>query len=47
MHTWQDNAGTAWGCRESHDKITVMTGAGVTYDITPDDLAAGHVRCRC
>ena len=42
MHTWQDNAGTAWVAGGSHDKITVMTGAGVTYDITPDDLAAGR-----
>ena len=26
----------------SHDQLIAMTGAGICYDITPDDLAAGR-----
>ena len=42
MHAWQDNNGTAWLAGGSFDELVVMTGAGVAYDITPDDLASGR-----
>ncbi len=42
MHAWQDNNGTAWLAGGSFDELSVMTGAGVAYDITPDDLAGGR-----
>ena len=42
MHAWQDNNGTAWLAGGSFDELVVMTGAGVAYDITPDDLAGGR-----
>ena len=38
MHAWQDNGGTAWLAGGSFDELVVMTGAGIAYDITPDDL---------
>jgi hypothetical protein len=43
MHSWQSNNGTAWLAGGSSDQLVVMTGAGVAYDITPDDLADGRV----
>ena len=42
MHAWQDNNGTAWLAGGSFDELVVMTGAGIAYDITPDDLAGGR-----
>lgn len=42
MHSWQSNDGTAWVAGGSHDQLIAMTGAGICYDITPDDLAAGR-----
>jgi hypothetical protein len=42
MHSWQSNDGTAWVAGGSHDQLVGMTGAGICYDITPDDLAAGR-----
>ena len=42
MHAWQDNGGTAWLAGGSFDELVVMTGAGIAYDITPDDLASGR-----
>ncbi len=42
MHSWQSNDGTAWLSGGSHDQIIAMTGAGVCYDLTPDDLASGR-----
>ena len=43
MHSWQSNNGTAWLAGGSADQLVVMTGAGVKYDITPDDLADGRI----
>ena len=43
MHSWQSNNGTAWLAGGTADELIVMTGAGVRYDITPDDLASGRV----
>ena len=43
MHTWQSNLGTAWLAGGTADQLIVMTGAGVAYDITPDNLATGNV----
>lgn len=43
MHAWQSNSGTAWLAGGSADQLVVMTGAGVAYDITPDDLSTGRV----
>ena len=43
MHSWQSNNGTAWLAGGSADELIVMTGAGVAYDITPDDLSIGRV----
>ena len=42
MHSWQSNNGTAWLAGGSHDQLIAMTGAGVCYDLTPDDLASGR-----
>tara|TARA_Y100000114_G_scaffold58575_1_gene53597 strand:- start:371 stop:3406 length:3036 start_codon:yes stop_codon:yes gene_type:complete len=42
MHSWQANDGTAWLAGGSHDQLIAMTGAGICYDLTPDDLAAGR-----
>ncbi|MDA7435916.1 hypothetical protein N8630_02645 [Synechococcus sp. AH-601-C19] len=42
MHSWQSNDGTAWVAGGSHDQLIAMTGAGICYDLTPDDLAAGR-----
>lgn len=42
MHTWQDNGGTAWMAAGSHNQLSAMTGAGIKYDLTPDDLASGR-----
>lgn len=42
MHTWQTNLGTAWVAGGSFNELTVMTGGGVKYDITPDGLALGR-----
>ena len=42
MHSWQSNNGTAWLAGGSHDQLVVMTGGGISTDITPDDLAAGR-----
>ena len=43
MHTWQSNGGTAWVAGGSANSIVVMTGAGVAYELTPDDLPVGRV----
>lgn len=43
MHSWQSNNGTAWLAGGTANELIVMTGAGVRYDITPDDLASGRV----
>ena len=43
LHTWQDNGGTAWIAGGSHDQFIAMTGSGVSYDLTPDDLATGRI----
>ena len=43
MHSCQSNNGTAWLAGGTADELIVMTGAGVRYDITPDDLASGRV----
>ena len=43
MHAWQSNTGTAWLAGGTADELIVMTGSGVSYDITPDDLADGRV----
>tara|TARA_B100000575_G_C23143794_1_gene666971 strand:- start:2354 stop:5551 length:3198 start_codon:yes stop_codon:yes gene_type:complete len=42
MHSWQSNNGTAWLAGGSYNELKVMTGAGVAYNITPDDLATGR-----
>ncbi len=42
MHSWQSNNGTAWLAGGSYNELKVMTGAGIAYDITPDDLATGR-----
>ena len=42
MHTWEALNATAWVAGGSHDQLTVMTGAGTLYDITPHDLATGR-----
>jgi hypothetical protein len=42
MHAWESNDGSAWLAGGSHSELKAMTGAGVTYDITPSDLAAGR-----
>ena len=34
-HTWESNAGTAYFAGGSYNELIAMTGAGVTYDITP------------
>ena len=43
MHSWQSNNGTGWLAGGTANELIVMTGAGVRYDITPDDLASGRV----
>lgn len=43
MHTWQSNGGTAWVAGGSANSVVVMTGAGVAYELTPDDLPVGRV----
>ncbi len=42
MLTWQTNTGQAYIAGGSYDQLIAMTGGGVTYDLTPDDLAAGR-----
>ena len=42
MHSWQANDGSAWVAGGSHDQLIGMTGGGVCYDLTPDDLASGR-----
>ena len=42
LHAWQSNDGTAWIAGGSHDQICGMTGGGVKYNLTPDDLALGR-----
>ena len=41
-HAWESNAGTAYFAGGSYNELIAMTGAGVTYDITPTVLSAGR-----
>jgi hypothetical protein len=41
-HAWESNNGTAYFAAGSHDKLTAMTGAGTTYDITPATMSTGR-----
>ena len=41
-HTWESNAGTAYFAGGSYNELIAMTGAGVTYNITPTVLSAGR-----
>ena len=41
-HAWESNNGTAYFAAGSHNELTAMTGAGVTYDITPTSMTTGR-----
>lgn len=41
-HAWESNNGTAYFAAGSHNELTAMTGAGVTYNITPTSMTTGR-----
>ena len=41
-HAWESLNGTAYFAAGSYNELTAMTGAGITYDITPTTMANGR-----
>ena len=41
-HAWESLGGTAYFAGGSYNELTAMTGAGVTYDITPTVMSTGR-----
>ena len=41
-HAWESLGGTAYFAGGSYNELTAMTGAGVTYDITPVTMSTGR-----
>ena len=41
-HAWESNSGTAYFAGGSYNELKAMTGAGVTYTITPTVMSAGR-----
>ena len=41
-HAWESLGGTAYFAAGSYNELTAMTGAGVTYDITPATMSTGR-----
>ena len=43
MHAWEALNQSTWLAGGSHNSLVAMTGGGLCYDITPDNLATGRI----